>query len=94
MSTLVVDLLVSEGRTQQLCEAYVSVFRPAISRQRGFEFVTLLEPRRGARFVLLIGFASEDERLAWVASDDHQKAWPAIEVCCDHVEAATFDAVT
>jgi hypothetical protein len=42
----------------------------------------------------LIGFASEDERLAWVASDDHLKAWPAIEVCCDHVEAATFDAVT
>ena len=49
MSTLVVDLRVSEGRTRQLCEAYLSVFRPRDTRaQRGFEFVTLLEPLRGS----------------------------------------------
>ena len=84
----------SRGAEQQLCDAYVSVFRPAVSRQPGFQSVTLVRPHEGARWLLLIGFESEEDRLAWVATDLHQEAWPAIAATCDRFEAVTADTVT
>jgi heme-degrading monooxygenase HmoA len=88
-----VDLEVSAGKEQGLSDTYVSVFRPAISQQPGFRSVTLLRPQEGSRWLLLIGFESEEDRLRWVATDLHQEVWPALAASCDRFEAVTSDAV-
>jgi heme-degrading monooxygenase HmoA len=93
MPTLVVDLDVRQGREQELIETYTSRFRPAISRQPGFRSVTLLRPHEGARWVLLIAFGSEEERLRWVSTDLHQEAWPEMEAHFESFRAVTFDTV-
>gem|GEM_PF-917991 len=82
-----VDLDVDPTREAELRAAFRQVFRPAISKQPGFLEVRLLkvrgavagEPPRDANYRLLIAFDSEQRRQAWVAGEDHQRAWPAIE---------------
>ncbi len=66
---------------------YHHIFRPAIQSQPGFLDVRLLKIRRAlagrapvnARYRLLISFESEELRRKWVATDEHQRAWPTIE---------------
>lgn len=82
-----VDLVVDPAKEHELIQNFRTVFRPAISRQPGFVDVKLLKLRTAvagaapthARFRLLISFQNEQQRQKWVASEDHQKAWPAIE---------------
>ena len=83
----------STGAEQELRDGYRTVFRPAISSQPGFVEVTLLEASDSARWLLLISFASERERLAWVATPEHEQAWPAIASCCDHFDTRLFERV-
>ena len=74
------------GSENELIHDFHSVFEPVIRKQRGFQDVKLLKlnevkkgptPNRPHRIV--ISFASEAERVAWVASDDHQRVWPEVE---------------
>ena len=46
-----------------------------------------------ANYRLVIGFQTEQQRLDWVASADHKKAWPAIEECLrgDKLAATLYD---
>jgi antibiotic biosynthesis monooxygenase (ABM) superfamily enzyme len=74
-----VDLEVDPAKEASLLKPYAEVFRPTISRQPGFAGVTLLKARKTGTWRLLISFATEEERLTWVASDDHQMAWPQME---------------
>jgi gluconolactonase len=82
-----VDLDVDPAKEQLLAANFRDVFRPAISRQKGFVDVKLLKlrtalagrPPDGCTHRLVIRFQTEELRLQWVASPDHQKAWPAIE---------------
>lgn len=81
-----VELAVEPGREGDLLQAFQNVFQPAIQRQAGFVDVKLLKHRSTvvgegspeASYRLLISFHTEEERQAWVASDDHQRAWPEI----------------
>ena len=74
-----VDLEVDPDREKDLVETYHRVFQPVISRQPGFVSVTLLRTGTSATYRLVISFETEDHRLAWVATDDHQKVWPQME---------------
>ncbi|MBM3812445.1 MAG: hypothetical protein FJW20_12520 [Acidimicrobiia bacterium] len=82
-----VDLEVDPAREKELLANFRNIFQPAISRQPGFVDVKLLKFQKSMhgdapkQFLnrLLISFQTEEQRLQWVASDDHQKAWPAIE---------------
>ena len=84
---LYVDLKVNPERENEMVDNYRKIFRPTISKQPGFVDVRLLKLRetlagKGAsnsRFRLLISFSSEEERRQWVATDEHQRAWPSIE---------------
>ena len=87
MSTLLIEMRVREEEVDRLRDAYRSHFRPAVMEQPGFESVALLEPCEGARWVIVLGFASEELRLRWVATDAHQAAWPRIVACCEAFEA-------
>ena len=82
-----VDFKVDTHREEELLENYQRIFRPAINRQPGFVDVKLLKFREtlveqkqaDCHYRLVISFQSEEERRQWVATDEHQQAWPAME---------------
>jgi heme-degrading monooxygenase HmoA len=82
-----VDLFVDPNREQEMVDNFHKIFKPAISRQPGFVEVRLVklrevkfgQPPAPPKYRLLISFQTEELRQKWVASADHQKAWPAIE---------------
>ena len=86
---LLVDLEVDPAKAQDLVTNYRTIFRPAIRKQPGFVDVRLLKLRAeaagkapaGCTHRLLISFQTEEQRLKWVSTDEHQKAWPTIEKC-------------
>jgi len=98
-----VDLDVDPARENELRQNFRNIFRPAISRQPGFVSVRLLklrgavvgEPPGDFNYRLVISFQSEQQRQAWVKSEDHQKAWPAIEKTLrpGKLRAVLFDVV-
>ena len=81
-----VDLEVDPAKEAVLVKNFKDVFRPTISKQPGFVEVKLLKMRSApageapkTKWRLLISFQTEEQRLTWVAADDHQRAWPTIE---------------
>ncbi len=81
-----VDLDVAPGKEAELVKNFKSVFRPAISKQPGFVDVKLLKLRTTpmgdapkTKYRLIISFQTEEQRTTWVATADHQRAWPSIE---------------
>ena len=81
------DLELDPAREKEMLANYHKVFRPAISHQPGFASVQLLRLRKelqgkgpaGCSYRLIISFQTEEQRLTWVATDEHQKVWPTIE---------------
>ncbi len=81
------DLEVAPSREKEMEHNYHHIFRPAIRVQPGFLDVRLLKLREvlagqapaNSRYRLLISFESEEQRMQWVATDEHQQAWPTIE---------------
>ena len=81
------DLELDPKREQEMLANYRNVFRPTISKQPGFVSVTLLKLRverqgkapAGCPYRLIISFQTEEQRLTWVATPAHQKAWPTVE---------------
>jgi heme-degrading monooxygenase HmoA len=89
----VVELEVTPGEETRLLNDFASRFRPAIASQPGFVSVQLLQPREGATWLMLIDFASDNERLAWVATPLHAQVWPLLARSCDAAQGADFDQV-
>lgn len=83
------DLQLNPAREKEMLENYRKIFRPTISKQPGFVAVTLLKLKAenqgkapaGCPYRLNISFQTEAQRLKWVASPEHQKAWPTVENC-------------
>ncbi|MFB3778351.1 MAG: antibiotic biosynthesis monooxygenase [Bryobacteraceae bacterium] len=81
------DLELIPAREKQMLETYHKVFKPAISKQPGFVSVRLLKltaekqgkAPAGCPYRLVISFQTEEQRLTWVATPLHQKAWGAME---------------
>ncbi len=77
-----VDLEVAAAKEADLVKNFKTIFRPTIQKQAGFVEVKLLKMRKAEgnmHYRLLISFQTEEQRQKWVASADHQKAWPEIE---------------
>src|SRR3989442_6979596 len=85
-----VDLEVEPLKEKDLVDTFHQVFEPAIGKQPGFVSVKLLKARLSAAYRLAISFQTEDQRLAWVASADHQKVWPRMEAS---LKGAKFSAI-
>ena len=81
------DLELDVKREKEMLTNYRNVFRPTIGKQPGFVAVTLLKLRAekqgkapaGCTYRLIISFQTEEQRVTWVATPDHQKAWPTVE---------------
>lgn len=81
-----VELFVDPAREAEMVKNYHSIFKPVISKQPGFVDVKLIKMRsvlEGEKpktaWRLLISFKTEEQRLTWVKTDDHQRVWPSIE---------------
>jgi len=82
-----VELEVDPKKEATLASTFKKTFEPTIRKQAGFVDVKLLKFRKamaGAgpgkfNYRLLISFQTEDLRLKWVASADHQRVWPEME---------------
>ncbi|MCP5112357.1 MAG: hypothetical protein GY953_16150 [bacterium] len=82
-----VDLEVEASREQEMVNKFHTIFEPVISKQPGFVGVEMLKLRSAlvgdaptsANYKLVIIFETEEQRMAWVATDDHQRVWPSIE---------------
>jgi antibiotic biosynthesis monooxygenase (ABM) superfamily enzyme len=82
-----VDLDVTPGKEKILEDNFAKIFRPTISKQPGFVEVKLLkfqaakmgEGPKNASYRLIISFQTEEQRVKWVATADHQKVWPSME---------------
>lgn len=82
-----VDMNVDPAKEKELKKNFKEIFKPAMSKQPGFLHVYMLKLREtkagkapeGANYRLVINFKSEEDRLSWVKSNDHQSAWPTIE---------------
>jgi heme-degrading monooxygenase HmoA len=99
-----VDLEVDPERENEMLTNYRETFRPTISKQPGFVEVKLLNLRQvmkgtapgSSKYRLIISFETEEQRTAWVATDDHQKAWPTVEgtLIGEKYGAVLYDVVT
>ena len=75
-----VDLDVEPAKEKDLESTFHAMFLPTISKQPGFVSVTLLKLRAAAvTYRLVISFETEEQRVAWVATADHQRVWPQME---------------
>jgi antibiotic biosynthesis monooxygenase (ABM) superfamily enzyme len=81
-----VDMDVDPAREDEMLANFRKVFRPVITKQPGFVSVRLLKfreamqgPAPAFKYRLIISFQTEEQRKAWVATDEHQRVWPSIE---------------
>jgi heme-degrading monooxygenase HmoA len=97
------DLQVAPAREKEMLAKFSRIFRPVIRKQPGFVDVKLLKLRSelqgkapaNCAYRLIISFQTEEQRLQWVATKDHQKAWPAVEQTLTGVKfsALLYDTV-
>lgn len=95
------DLEVAPENEERLAAAFRNTFEPVIRQQPGFVDVKLLkfrqaivgEPPTKASYKLLITFETEEQRLTWVATDDHQRVWPEVEKTLTSFNAILYDQV-
>ncbi len=93
-----VDLDVDPAKEKEMVANFHKIFSKTMAKQPGFVEVKLLKLRgavvgaapANAPYRLLISFETEDLRKKWVATDDHQRVWPAIE---KNLKGAKFSAV-
>lgn len=83
-----------EGREKELEALYWHEYVPGISIQDGFKRTTLIKRRNALReYQIDIGFQSEELRLKWVHSKEHQGVWPRITSLCARASWNVFETV-
>jgi heme-degrading monooxygenase HmoA len=94
MITLQIYLTAYEGKEKELENAYLNFFRPAIKKQEGYKNIVMLKDDSQMRtYELNLFFETEALRQKWVASDDHQAAWPKIAACCSNASWYLFTVI-
>ncbi len=76
-----VTFVVAAESIPELRRAFTDIFTPAVSAQQGFLECLLLTPTEDSyvsRLRLDITFRTEGERLAWVRTDLHDKAFESM----------------
>jgi len=82
------------GKEKELELLYYNDYVPAISAQEGFQRTTLLKCRDSLReYQIDITFDSEELRLKWVDSKEHQEVWPKVVSLCNRISWKGFDNI-
>jgi len=94
MIELYIYLEPNTGMEAQLESVFRDSFVPAISIQEGFRRVALIKARDALRqYQIVLAFDSEDLRMKWVDSKEHQEAFPKVAALCQRVSWAGFDII-
>jgi heme-degrading monooxygenase HmoA len=94
MFVLHIELTVEHDQQKGVEKSYLEDFRPAISVQEGFEAVELLRSNEDeTSYRLCLTFDRQTSQQKWVATDLHQKVWPAIECQCVKFSVGGYSAV-
>jgi heme-degrading monooxygenase HmoA len=94
MIELHINLEPFQGKEQELESLYWGEFAPKISIQEGFQRSTLIKRCDALReYQIAITFDTEDLRLKWVDSKEHQEVWPKIASICVRASWSSFDTV-
>jgi len=82
------------GKEKELEGLYWNDYVPGISVQKGFIRTTLLKNRNALReYEIDITFDSEELRLDWVKSKEHQAVWPKVSSLCSRISWCGLDTV-
>ena len=95
MFILHVDVVLKAGLREKFLSTFEREFTPTISVQPGYSSAILLKPTEadvGFDYRLVISFASHEAQKAWVATDLHQKVWPAMEAKIERYKVLSFDS--
>ncbi|MBM3262291.1 MAG: antibiotic biosynthesis monooxygenase [candidate division Zixibacteria bacterium] len=94
MIQLHIYLDVEPGKEKALEETYRNAYVPAIVVQDGYVSTALIKSMNGMRrYQIDIAFETEEKRLHWVASKEHQEAWPSIDALCHTITWQGFDVI-
>jgi hypothetical protein len=82
-----VDLQVDPAKEREMLHNFRTVFKPTAEKHQGYIDVKMIKLRKalmgsapaGLNYRFVLTYASEELRLKWVASADHQRVWPTIE---------------
>lgn len=84
-----------EGKEKALESLYLGKYVPGIEIQQGFLRTTLLKKRDALReYQIDIAFDTENSRLKWVDSREHQAIWPKMTALCQRASWVGFDTVS
>lgn len=82
------------GKEHALEQTYREAYVPAISVQDGFVSTVLLKRSTAVwQYQVDIAFVTEEKRLNWVASTEHQAAWPKIAALCNDISWQGFEVI-
>lgn len=90
---LYIWLTAKDGHGPAMEKTFREVFYPAISAREGFRSAAMVRKPGTAEYTVRLSFITEDARLAWVASDPHQEAWPALESHASKADYAGFEVI-
>ena len=86
-------LTAKAGGEAELERVYREVFYPAASRQKGFRSSQLMRKPKTAEYTVRLSFDTEELRMQWVASAEHQKAWRALSGTAAKANYAGFGVI-
>ena len=86
-------LTAKPGQDTAIERLYREQFYPAVSRQPGFLFSELMRKPNSNDYVLRHTFMTEEQRMKWVATPEHQKAWPALTALSEKTSWQGFGVV-
>jgi heme-degrading monooxygenase HmoA len=94
MITLHITMQAKPEQADELVRVFAEAYVPAIRSQRGFRRAMLLrEHERRDRFGIDIYFDTEADRLRWVESAEHVRAWPKVEETAQQICWAGYDVM-
>lgn len=94
MVQLEVKLELKTGKEKEFLDIFKTQFAPAMSRQSGFVRVSLLKQRESkSQCQIEIVFESEEKRLAWVNTEEHEKMWPKLATFVSKDSAMGFNVL-
>ncbi len=90
---LYIWLTAKNGQGPAMEKTFREVFYPAVSAREGFRSASMVRKPGTSEYTVRLSFITEQDRLDWVASAPHQKAWPALESHSSKADYAAFEVI-
>ena len=86
-------LTAKPGQEEAMEKTFREVFYPAVSARKGFRSALMMRKPGTGDYTVRLSFDTEELRADWVASEEHQKAWPALQSLATTAKADGFSVI-